>query len=271
MNILSALFFFSALWSYQPEPLSRPTGYLPPEMKGIGIQENLGQKLDLSLNVRDELGQTRSLGSFFQAGRPVLFSFVYYACPGLCNFHLNGVTEALKQLKWSVGKEFDVIALSFDSKEGPDLAGKKKNTYLNLYERPGSESGWHFLTADEPTVQALTRAAGFSFRWNEAAQEWAHGSAAIVLTPQAQISRYVHGIAPEAQTLKWAMSEATQGRVGNLLDQISWLCMTYDPKLSKYTLYAFRLVQLGGGLMILFLGFLLIPQIFRSRRQRMST
>ena len=127
------------------------------------------------------------------------------------------------------------------------------------------------VTADELTVQALTRAAGFSFRWNEAAQEWSHGSAAIVLTPQAKISRYVHGIAPEAQTLKWAMSEATQGRVGNLLDQISWLCMTYDPKLSKYTLYAFRLVQLGGGLMILFLGFLLIPQIFRSRRQRIST
>ena len=259
----------SSLWAYEPQVLSQPASYKPPQMQNVKIVEKLGTRLDLSLPVRTEAGEVRKLSEVLRPNRPTILSFVYFSCPALCNLHMNGVTEALKKIKWTVGQEFDVVALSFDSNEGSELAQKKKENYLRSYGR-GDGSGWHFLTAEAATIQKLTQEAGFSFQWNEQAKEWAHASAAIVLTPQGKISRYVHGIAPEATTLRWSLAEATQGKIGSFVDQLMWVCMIYDPALSKYTLYAMPLVKAAGLFMILVLGFLLIPQYLKSRRQRMS-
>ena len=238
----------------------------PSEFKDIGIKENLGGSLNLNEMVRNEKGELVKLGTYFDGQRPVILSPVYFSCPGLCNFHLNGLTEALKDVDWSPGHKFQVLALSFDAKETPELAEKKKNAYMKMYNRPGTEEGFHFLTADAETVKRITAAAGFTYRWDEEQKQWAHASAAIVLTPDGKIARYLHGIIFDAPTLKMALNEAGQGKVGGFVDQMIWFCFHYDPHQSKYTLYAARLMQVGGALMVLLMAAFLIPAWLRSRR-----
>ncbi|MFN7728175.1 MAG: SCO family protein [Bdellovibrio sp.] len=239
----------------------------PKELENIGITEKLGTQLNLEEVVRNENGENVTLGSFFKPGRPVILSLVYYACPGLCNFHLNGLIEGLKPMDWSAGQKYDVIALSFDPQENAELAKAKKATYMKLYERHGTENGFHFLTADEPTIKRITESVGFAYRWDESQKQWAHGSAGIVASPTGKVTRYLHGIMYDAPTIKMALNEAGQGKVGTIVDAMIMYCFKYDPKQSKYVIYAFRLVQLGGVLIILALGFLLVPMWLRSRRE----
>ena len=240
----------------------------PAEFADVGIKEKLGESLNLDEIVTDENGKRLPLRSFFSPHKPVILSPVYFSCPGLCNFHLNGLTDGLKQIDWSPGQKFQVLALSFDPKETPDLAKKKKDSYMKTYDRAGTEEGWHFLTADEATLKRITQSVGFQYRWDEEQKQWAHASAAILLTPEGKIARYLHGIMFDAPTLKMGLNEAGDGKVGTFVDQMIWFCFHYDPHQSKYTLYAFRLVQLGGGLMILLLGLLLLPNWLRARRQK---
>ena len=251
--------------AYEPQLLSTTSTAKPAEMEGVGITEKLGNTLDLNLRVRDEEGQERSLKEIL-GQKPALLSLVYYSCPGLCNYHLNGLTDALKDLKWTVGEEFQVLALSFDPSEKSPLAAEKKKSYLKVYDR-GRASGWHFLTADIATVAAVTQQVGFGYKWNKEANEWAHASAAIVLTSEGKISRYIHGVAPQTETIKLALSEASQGRIGSIVDTLNWLCMKWDPKLNKFTVYGFRLVQIGGGLIVLFLLFLILSNYLKQMRR----
>ncbi len=245
----------------------------PKELEGIGIDEKLGGKIDFSLKVKNDNGQEVTLGSFFDGKHPVIFSPVYFSCPGLCNFHLNGLTDALKSMEkdWTVGKKFKIVSMSFDSKETPDLAAKKKETYMKLYGREGAEKEWHFLTADEATVQAVTKSLGFKFKWNETAKEWAHASAAVIITPDGTISRYLPGIMFNPQDVKLALNEATEGKIGNFVDHLVLYCFKYDPQQSKYTLAAFNVMKLGGGLMVLVMVLWLLPVYIRSRRAKIQT
>jgi len=157
--------------------------------------------------------------------------------------------------------------LSFDPKETPDLALHKKAAYLGLYDRAGTETGWHFLTADAATIEKLTKQVGFSYKWDEEHKQWAHASAAIVLTPQGRVARYLHGILFDPPTVKMALNEASGGKIGTIVDKMIWYCFHYDPHQSKYTVYASRLMQLGGYMAVLVLAAFLIPAWFRSRRQ----
>ncbi|MBX2987829.1 MAG: SCO family protein [Bdellovibrionaceae bacterium] len=237
----------------------------PKELEGVGIEEKLGQPLDLSLVFRDERGQEVTLGSFYDGKTPVVISPVYYSCPGLCNFHLNGFTEGLKGMDWSVGSKFKVIAVSFDPKETPDLAEKKKATYMKLYGRPGTEDGWHFLTGSEESIKKLTDSVGFKYRWNEDEKEWAHASAAIVTTPRGEVSRYLPGIQFEPKNIRLALVEAGEGKVGGIIDQLVLYCFQYNPHQSAYTIYAFNIMKLGGALMVLVLAIWLLPFFWRAR------
>lgn len=267
--ILSLLLLLSVgAVAYEGKLSPLPADAKPRGLEDIGISEKLGSRLSLSLPVVDEQGQTRQLADYFHSGRPVIFSLVYYSCPGLCNFHLNGLVEALKGVDWNPGEKFEVVALSFDSKEGAELAGKKKQTYMNLLERPAAANGMHFLTASAGTIEQLTKDVGFSYRWSEEANEWAHASAAVVVAPDGKITRYLHGIMFDSKDVKLALSEATEGRIGSLVDKMVWYCFMYDPKQSKYTLAAFRLVQLGGALIVLVMAGLLVPQWLKARQTK---
>lgn len=240
----------------------------PKDFEGIGITENLGQKLDLSLKFTDETGKEVSLGSYFDGHHPVSLSLIYYSCPGLCNFHFNGVVDALKNVDWSAGDKFQVLAISFDTRETWETGAKKRDSYLKVYGRPGTEKGFHFLTATQGTIDQLTQKVGFKYKWNEEAKDWAHASAAVILTPDGTISRYLHGIQFDAPTFKMALNEAGQGKVGSLVDKMIWYCFEYDPHQSKYVLYAFRAVQFGAIAIILVLAAILLPMWIRGRKFR---
>lgn len=240
---------------------------MPEELKNVGIEEKIGQKLDLNLTVTDEKGEKKPLSSFFHAHKPVILSPVYFNCPGLCNFHLNGLTDTLKSVDWSPAKEFDIIAFSFDPRETPVDAAKKKELYLKAYGRAGTADGWHFVTADADTVKKVTEEVGFKYKWNEKAGEWSHASAAIVVSPDGKISRYLHGIQFESRDVKLALNEAANGKVGNLVDSVMLYCFKYDSHQSKYGLQVFNLMKLAGAITAAALALWLTLAMIQAKRE----
>lgn len=241
---------------------------VPDEIKGVTIEEKLGQSVDLNLQVRDENGQIVSLATFFHSQKPVMLSPMYYSCPGLCSFHFNGVVEALKKMDWSPVDKFNVIAFSFDAKETADLGLKKKANYMKMYGRPGAEQGFHFLTADQATIDKLMDQVGFRYKWNAAANEWSHASAAIIISPEGKISRYLHGVDFDPRDMKLALNEASKGHIGNIIDSFILYCFKYDQHQSKYGLQVFRVVQLGGALTALILAVWLLPVLYKAGREK---
>jgi len=243
------------------------TGHeLPKELSNVGVEEHLGAALDLSLSFTDETGATIPLGTFFNKGKPVLMAMVYYTCPSLCNYHLNGLTNAMRELKWTTGQDFELVAVSMNSKETPDLAIKKKANYLQAYDRHQGDSGWHFLVGSTENVQRLADQFGFKFHWLEEKQQFAHASVAYVVTPDGKISRYLHGIQIDPGTLKLSLLEASGGKIGSVLEQAVMFCFQFDPVKNKYTLYAWNIMRIGGLLMVLLLAALFIPIWWRERR-----
>ena len=242
----------------------------PKELVGVGIEEKLGHQLDLNMKFKNEKGELVALGSFFADSKPVIISPVYFSCPGLCNFHLNGLTDGLKAMDWTIGDQFKILSISFDSKETPDLAVKKKSTYMKLYGRAGIENSWHFLTGDEANVKAFTEAIGFKYHWNEKANDWAHASTAVVVSPTGVITRYLPGILFEPKDIKLALVESGKGQVGTFADQLVLYCFHYSPTQSKYTLAAFKIMKAGGGLMVLILALWLLPLWYKGRRRTSS-
>jgi len=250
-----------------PSSTENASSVLPKELEGVGIDERLGHSLDLNLKFRDENNQEVTLGTYINGSKPVIISPVYFACPGLCNFHLNGFTEALREVDWTAGKDFTMIALSFDSKETPEMAMKKKSNYTKIYDRPNAEAGWHFLTGDEESVQAFTKSIGFKFKWSDEANEWSHASAAIVVSPQGKISRYLPGIMFDKRDVKLALTEAAEGKIGNFVDSLILYCFHYDPQQSKYTIFVGGLMKMGGSAMLLLMLIWLIPIWFKGRKK----
>lgn len=236
----------------------------PKAIANVGIKEQLGEQLDLNMTFKDENGQEVQLTKYITGNKPVIISPVYYNCPRLCNFHLNGLTEALQKVDWNPGEKFDVVAISFDSKETPELAAAKKANYMKMYNRPGTENGWHFLTASEETVKQFTKAVGFEFKWNEEGQEWSHAAAAIVISPTGKITRYLPGIIFEPKNVKLALTEAGEGKIGSFVDSLVLYCFQYNPHKSEYTLASFQLMKLGGFIMVIILAIWLVPVWIRS-------
>ena len=255
---------------YDGSPQPKLSTEKPPEMEGVGIEEKLGSQLDLSIPFTDENGQSVTLGQYFDGKTPVILSMVYYSCPGLCNFHLNGLVEGLKTVDWSLGKNFKMIEISFDPKENATLATAKKATYMKVYNREGAEKGWHFLTGNAESIKRITENIGFKYKWIESEQEWSHASAAIVTTPKGVLSRYLPGVFFEGRDLKLALNEATAGKTGNFIDSLILYCFQYNPHQSKYTLVAFNLMKLGGALMVLIMALWLFPFWRRSLKIKES-
>ena len=251
-----------------PKEAGKVSTEVPEELKNVGITEKIGEFIDLNLIVSNENGEKVPLSFYFKAHKRVIISLVYFSCPGLCNFHLNGLIDTLKSVDWSPAKEFEVVAFSFDWKETPEVALKKKVNYLKVYERKDTESGWHFVTADEATVKKFTESVGFKYKWNEQAQEWSHASAAIVVSPDGKISRYLHGIQFEPRDVKLALNEAANGKVGNIVDAAMLFCFKYDNHQSKYGLQVFKLMKLAGALTAIALALWLLVVMIRAKREK---
>lgn len=213
----------------------------------------------MPVQLADEDGKVRPLKEFITHGRPTILSLVYYSCPSLCNLHLNAVLDALKQLSLVAGKDYELVAVSFDPKEKSDLAAAKKYTYQEKYNFPDDARAIHFLTGDESSLKNLADAVGFKYKWDNEAKEWAHASAAVILTPDGVVSRYLHGVYFEPKTFRLSIVEASKGMVGDVVDSVMLFCFRYDPKASKYALYAFNLMRAGGIAVVILLLIWLLP------------
>jgi protein SCO1/2 len=209
---------------------------MPDALQAVGIDQKLGDPLPLDAEFKDENGQPVKLGQYFKNGRPVVLALVYYECPMLCNQVLNGLTGSLKGINFNAGKEFDVVAVSFDARENekPDLAKNKKASYLERYGRPGTENGWHFLTGDQASIDAITGAAGFKYKWDDKSNQFAHASAVMVATPQGKLSRYFYGIEYAPNDIKLGLMDSADNRVGSISDQMLLYCYHYDPSTGRY-------------------------------------
>ena len=231
---------------------------VPIELEGIGITEHLGDTIDLNLPFVDESGQAVTLKKYFDGVHPVILTLVYYECPNLCHFLLNGFTDSLNQLAWSAGEQFNIVTVSIDPKEKYLLAGPKKKSHLEIYQRATAANGWHFLTGQEKNIQPLAAQVGFGYRYDADEKQYAHPAAIFILTPTGKISRVLYGITFNPRDLKLALLEATEGKIGTAVDKFLLFCYHYDPKGRKYALFATNLMKGAGAVTVFAVGSLLL-------------
>ena len=241
--------------AYDPAESEASSG-LPTALKSVGIEQKLGYQLPLDTVLKDEDGKDVKLREYFKSGRPVVLAFVYYECPMLCTQVLNGLTGSLKGINLNAGKDFDVVAISFDPRDNdkPDLAKNKKVSYLEHYGRPGTDSGWHFLTGSQESIKAVTDAAGFKYEWDDKTQQFAHAAAVMVVTPEGKMSRYFYGIDYAPKDIKFGIMDSAQAKVGNPAEQLLLYCYHYDPASGKYGFAILRVMRLAGVATLLGLG-----------------
>lgn len=252
------------VFAYSPqEKLS--SSQMPEELKELEIKENRGALLDLDLEFVDDEGQTVKLGKYFKNSQPVLLSIIYYNCPNLCGLHLNGLSEALKALPKGFKKSFHFVLLSMDHNETQKLALKKKKNYMERYNLPKEKT--HFLTGHKQSIFKLSNQVGFRFRWDENQKIYAHHPVAYVLTPKGKISRYLYGVTFQAQTLRLSLVEASQGKVGSIVDRILLFCFQFDPQKGRYSWYAYNIMRAGGVITFLLLLFFLLPVWIRESKR----
>lgn len=245
-----------------------PNNKVPEDLKEAGITEHLGSAVSIhDLNFKDETGKDVKLSQYFASGKPVVLSLVYYDCPSLCNYLLNGKLESLKALKWSVGQQFEVVTVSINPRETPELAAAKKATYLKEYGREGAEAGWHFLTGTEDQIGKLASQVGFGFKYDPKEKQYAHSAAIFVLTPDGKISRYLYGIMYSPQDLRLSLLEASNGKIGTIIDRIILFCYKYNPETRKYSVYLSKIMQASGAGTVLVVGSYLAVFWRRQRRQ----
>jgi protein SCO1/2 len=227
-----------------------PTSARPGILSKIAIDQRIGHQVPSDISFVDENGRDVTLGDYFDK-RPVVLALVYYECPMLCTQVLNGLVSALGVLNFEAGREFDVVAVSFNPKEGPGLASQKKAAYLERYGRPQSAGGWHFLTGSQDSIARLTDAVGFRYEYDEKIGQFAHGAAIEVLTPKGAIAKYFYGIEYSPRDLRLGIIEASNERIGSVIDDVLLFCYHYDPSSGKYGTSILRMVRAGGVLTVL--------------------
>jgi protein SCO1/2 len=248
-------------------PVYKPATPPPQILGNISIDQNLKQQVPLDLPFKDENGREVKLSDYF-GSKPVILSLVYYECPMLCTETLNGMVSAFKVLKFDVGKEFNVVTISFDARETPALAAEKQKNYLRQYGRPGAEQGWHFLTGPQSSIDAVTKSVGFHYAWDQSTQQFAHATALFLLTPDGKIAQYYYGVEFSPRDLRFGIIEASQGKTGTVVDQVLLYCFHYDPRSGKYGAIITRVVQLAGGITILLLGGFLVAMFRLEPKHR---
>jgi protein SCO1/2 len=240
--------------TYDPNEVGTSNG-LPPMLQKVGIEQRLNEQIPTDAVFKDENGAEVKIGDYF-GKRPVILALVYYECPMLCNEVLNGLTGTLKGLSFDTGKDFDVVAISFDARENdkPDLAKNKKESYMKRYGRPGTENGWHFLTGTQSEIDKVANAVGFHYAFDAQTNQFAHAGGVMILTPEGKVSRYLYGIDYAPKDVKFAVMESAQNKVGNVSEQLMLYCYHYDPSTGKYGLSILKVIRIFGIVMLIGLG-----------------
>jgi protein SCO1 len=249
-------------------PYGTPAGKSPTAdlLRDVGIEQHLGEALPLDAVFRDETGRQVKLGDYF-GRQPVVVALVYYRCPMLCTQVLNGFLKASQAIPLEVGRDYQVVTVSFDPRETPALAAEKKDKYVRAYRRPGAAEGWHFLTGDQASIDRLTKAVGFRYRYDDGSAQFAHASGITLSTPEGTLARYFYGIEYEPRDLQLGLVESSAGKVGSPVDQVLLLCFHYDPMTGRYGLAIAGALRAGGLLTVGLLAGYLISMYRRERRR----
>ncbi|RKZ16151.1 SCO family protein [bacterium] len=248
--------------------LAEDPGSLPSPLREVGFEQRLGESISLDLPFVDSEGKSVLLADYFVADRPVVLALVYYECPVLCSMVLNGLVSSLDVLSFQPGQDYEVIVVSFDPGEGPELSRIKRTNTLDQLGREGAEDGVHFLTGDPASIDALTTAIGFSYVYDAEKDQYAHASGVTVLTPEGRISRYLFGVEYAPKDMRLALVESADLKIGSAVDQLLLFCYLYDPATGKYGAATMNLVRLGGGITVLgVIGFIALS---RRRDRRLA-
>lgn len=238
----------------------------PPPVKDVGLDQKLGESIPLDLVFKDEAGKDVRLSQYF-GKRPVVLSLVYFNCPMLCGMTTDGLVRSVRALRFEPGTDYEILSISFDPRETPEMASEKKRTVMAQYGRKSGPGGWHFLTGDAASIAALTKAVGFRYVWDAEQKQFAHATGVTLLTPQGRIARVFFGIEYPAKDLRLALIEASEEKIGNVVDQLLLLCFHYDPKAGRYTATVRNLMRGGAALtLVALVGFVTIM----LRRERAS-
>jgi len=247
------------------EPKALPPQGKPQAILNVGIDQKLGEQVPLDLNFRDENGKNVQLRQYF-GSKPVILTLVYYTCPMLCSEVLSGLTGSLSVLKFDAGREFEVVSVSINPSETARDAMGKKEQFLKRYRRPGAENGWHFLTGDKPAIDALAKAVGYRYSYDEKSGQYSHGTAIVVLTPEGKVAQYFYGIDYGPNDLRLALVSASNNKIGSVVDAVTLYCFHYDPATGRYSAQILNIVRLAGVLTVFCMGMFLTMAIRRERR-----
>jgi protein SCO1/2 len=264
--IFSAPWLIAVILAMSPFPAHAQTAAPP----NAGLDQKLNAQAPLNLTFRDETGAAVRLGNYF-GSKPVILVLAYYECPNLCTLVLNAMLASVQDLKFDVGKDFEIVVVSFNPRETPTLAAQKRKAYTQRYGRPQDNGGWHFLTGDEPAIVQLAQSVGFRFAWDAQAQQYAHPSAIMVLTPEGKVSRYFAGIEYPPKELRLALVEASERRIGSLTDRVFLLCFHYNPLTGKYGLAIMRVMRVAGFATVAALAIFMGAMFRRDRRRLKQT
>ena len=244
-----------------------PQTSLPKPLVSVGIDQRLNDPLPADLRFRDETGREVRLGDYLGT-KPIILALVYYECPMLCNELLNGLVSSLRVLPFDAGKEFSVVAVSFNPDEEPSLASDVKSACLKRYGRRGDPSSWHFLTGSPASIDRLTRSVGFRYSYDPQTRQYAHATGIMLVTPQGRLSRYFYGIEFAPRDLRLGLVEASTNKIGSLTDQVLLFCFHYDPTQGKYGFIIMNVIRLCGIVFVLTVGGAIVWMLRRDRSQR---
>ncbi len=222
----------------------------PTVLDSVGIDQKLGASVPVNLKFRDESGTDVMLARYLN-DRPIILVPAYYECPMLCTQILNGLLSGLRPISPNAGRDFVVVTFSIDPDEYPELAAAKKVNYVDGYGREGGENGWHFLTGDRASINALTQALGYRYIYDPETDEYVHASGIAILTPNGKIARYLFGVEFAPRDLQLGLLEAAQDQISSPIDAILLYCFQYNPLTGKYTLAIYRLVRVAGVITVI--------------------
>jgi protein SCO1 len=249
---------FGQVSSYGDKQAGENSGdQLPQVLQKVGVAQRLNQQLPLNAQFVDDTGKTVRLGDYF-GKHPAILSMVYYNCPMLCSEELDGLAGALEMVKLTPGKDFEIVIISIDPSETPELAAKKKAFYVKRYGRPETAAGWHFLTGQPAAIDAVTDAVGFGYVRvpgpDGKLSQFAHASSIEVVTTDGKLAQYYLGVEYSPKDVMLGLIEASDNKIGSTVANILTYCYHYDPQTNKHSLIVARVVQLGGMVTVASLG-----------------
>lgn len=254
--------------AYAPQSVPASADSKPGQLEGVEMDYHLGDKVSLDLVFTDSSGERVKLGDFFDGERPVVLQLGYYECPMLCGLVFQGLYKVIGETSLVLGEDYRVVTVSIDPAEQPSLARQKRQTTIKGLDIAEGDDGWHFMVGESHMIEKLADEVGFGFKWVRQQQQFAHPAVVMILSPDGTITRYLSGINYEEQTFRLSLVEASEGKVGSLVDQFLWTCLHYDPSVGTYSMTAMGIMRIGGALTVVALVLVIGGFVWREHRRR---